>query len=77
MVRAVIEDSSTSFGPAFVIAVALMLPALIYAAAIHTKWCVVIVGALLVLINGRLWIGFYSLPDDNSFAGLVPLFGSL
>jgi hypothetical protein len=77
MVRAAIEGSSTSSGPAFLIGLALLLPALIYAAAVHTKWCVIIVGALLVLITAQLWAGFYSLAADNPLAGIVPIFGSL
>lgn len=77
MVRAAIEGSSTNAGPAILIGLALLRPALIYAAAIHTKWCVIIVGALLVLITVQLWAGVYSLAADNPLAGIVPIFGSL
>lgn len=59
----------------FILLIFLLLPALIYAAGVSTKWGIVGVGMLLLLVTARTWLIFESSDPYNSLNGLIPIVG--
>ena len=53
----------------------LLLPALIYGACVRSKWGIVGIGFLLLLITVRTWFMLQRSDPYNPFSGLIPFVG--
>ena len=58
-----------------ILVIFLLLPALIYGAGVSTKWGIIVVGSILVLVTARTWWIFWESDPYNPFNGLIPIVG--
>lgn len=61
----------------FFLVLVLCLPALIYAAAVSTKWGIVLVGVLLLVATLDTWMTVLTSDPFDSLNGLTPFLGLL